>query len=95
MKTCFCPDLQLEAYGFILGQSEESVHHGEFLQLSAQELSEILDADDLNVRKESSVYDAILRWTGHMPEDRLRNTDVLFSKVQHSWSIIKCWVLSY
>ncbi|XP_029022352.1 kelch-like protein 10 [Betta splendens] len=53
-----------------------------FLQLSAQELSGILDTDDLNVRKESFVYDAVLRWIAHKPEDRERHIDELFSKVR-------------
>nr|XP_020442315.1 kelch-like protein 10 [Monopterus albus] len=54
----------------------------EFLQLSVQELSDILGRDDLNVRKESTVYDAVLRWIAHIPKQREQHISVLLSKVR-------------
>ncbi|XP_039978414.1 kelch-like protein 10 [Xiphias gladius] len=81
-KICFSSELQCKAYCYITDHFEEVVSHEEFLQLSMQELNEILGRDDLNVRKESTVYEAILRWIAHIPEEREGHITVLFSKVR-------------
>lgn len=81
-NICFSPELQRKAYSYITDHFEEVVSHEEFLQLSAQELTDILDRDDLNVRKESTLFEAILKWIAHMPEEREAHIAVLMSKVQ-------------
>lgn len=81
-NICFSPELQSKANSYIIDHFEEVVSQEEFLQLSAQELTDILDRDDLNVRKESTVYESILHWIGHIPEERERHMGVLLSKVQ-------------
>ncbi|KAK2858779.1 hypothetical protein Q5P01_003399 [Channa striata] len=81
-KTCFCAELQLRAYGYVMHHFREVVSQDEFLQLSVQELSDILASDDLSVKKESTVFETILRWISHLPEERERHITVLFSKVR-------------
>lgn len=80
-NICFASELQHKAYRCIIDHFEEVVFSEEFLQLSVQELTDILDRDDLNVRKESSVYESILRWITHVPEKRKGHITVLLSKV--------------
>ncbi|XP_028453629.1 kelch-like protein 10 isoform X1 [Perca flavescens] len=81
-NICFSSELQHKAYRCIIDHFEEVVFSEEFLQLSVQELTDILDRDDLNVRKESAVYESILRWITHVPEKRKGHITVLLSKVR-------------
>ncbi|XP_071357249.1 kelch-like protein 10 [Trachinotus anak] len=81
-NTCISPELQQKAYRYVIEHFEEVVPFEEFLQLSVEELTEMLGRDDLNVRKETTVYEAILRWIAHVPEEREGHIDVLFSTVR-------------
>lgn len=80
-NICFCSELQRKAYSYIIDNFEEVVSQEEFLRLSAQELTDIIEGDDLNVRKESTVYESILHWIAHIPEERETHMAVLLSKV--------------
>nr|XP_033481248.1 kelch-like protein 10 [Epinephelus lanceolatus] len=79
---CFHPRLRAKAYHFIIDHFEEVVFTQEFLQLSVQELTDLLERQDINVRKESTVFEAVLRWIAHMPEERNSHIAVLLSKVR-------------
>ncbi|XP_059206228.1 kelch-like protein 10 [Centropristis striata] len=81
-NICFASELQRKAYRYIIDHFEEVVFSEEFLQLSVQELNEIIKRDDLNVRKESAVYEAVLRWIAHKLEDRKGHIAALLSKVR-------------
>uniref|UniRef100_A0A7N6AKN6 BTB domain-containing protein n=1 Tax=Anabas testudineus TaxID=64144 RepID=A0A7N6AKN6_ANATE len=81
-NICFCSELQRKAYSYIIDNFEEVVSQEEFLRLSAQELTDIIEGDDLNVRKESTVYESILHWIAHIPEERETHMAVLLSKVR-------------
>ncbi|KAK2848767.1 hypothetical protein Q5P01_008601 [Channa striata] len=96
-NICFCPELQHRAYSYIIHHFREVVFQDEFLQLSVQELSDILDRDDLSVKKESTVFEAILRWISRLPEEREGHIALLLSKVRLALSseeYIKNTVLS-
>ncbi|KAF3694238.1 Kelch-like protein 10 [Channa argus] len=81
-NICFCPELRHRAHRYIVHHFMEVVFQDEFLQLSVQELTDILERDDLNVKKESTVFEAILRWISHLPEEREGHIAVLLSKVR-------------
>ncbi|XP_058478996.1 kelch-like protein 10 [Solea solea] len=76
----FHPDLQRKACHYITEHFDEVVPCEEFLQLSLQELADILGRDELNMRNESNVFEAILRWISHKHEEREKHMTVLFSK---------------
>ncbi|XP_031731975.1 kelch-like protein 10 [Anarrhichthys ocellatus] len=79
---CFVTDLQHKAYRYIIDHFEKVVFSEEFLQLSVQQLTDILGRNDLNVRKESIAFEAVLRWIAHVPEERKAHIAVLLSKVR-------------
>nr|ASV63217.1 Klhl10 [Channa punctata] len=81
-KICLCPELQHKAYSYIIHHFREVVNQDKFLQLSMQELTDILDSDDLNVKQESTVFEAVVRWISHLPEEREGHIPVLLSKVR-------------
>lgn len=82
-KVCSCPELQLRASHYIFHHFEEVFSCEEFLHLTMQELNEILGRDELSVKKEGTVFEAILHWVAHKPKERCKNLAMLFSKVQY------------
>ncbi|KAG8009297.1 Kelch-like protein 10 [Nibea albiflora] len=81
-NICYSPELQCKAYRYILDHFEEVVSCEEFQQLTVDELTAILCRDDLNVRKESTVYEAILHWVDYQPDQRKVNIAQPFSKLR-------------
>ncbi|CAK6976756.1 kelch-like protein 10 [Scomber scombrus] len=77
-----CPDLRKKANLYILHHFEEVAGSSEkFLQLSVQQLAGLIKKDELNVRQESTVFEAILRWIDHNLEERKSHMAVLLSKI--------------
>ncbi|ETE64723.1 Kelch-like protein 10, partial [Ophiophagus hannah] len=57
----YCPELRQAAYMFILHNFEEMVKAStEFLELSVNEFKDIIEKDELNVKQEDAVFEAIL-----------------------------------
>uniref|UniRef100_A0A667WFC7 Kelch like family member 10 n=1 Tax=Myripristis murdjan TaxID=586833 RepID=A0A667WFC7_9TELE len=78
----YCPELKHKAHLFILHHFEEVATSEEFLQLSVEQLADFIQKDDLNVKQEKTVFEAIVRWISHLPKDRKRHTTTLLSKVR-------------
>uniref|UniRef100_A0A8C5G972 BACK domain-containing protein n=1 Tax=Gouania willdenowi TaxID=441366 RepID=A0A8C5G972_GOUWI len=74
--------LKNEAFHFICENFEEVSLCEEFLQLAEQELADILGQDDITVTQESTVYQSVLRWINHMPEERQGAISTLLPKVR-------------
>ncbi|EDO49628.1 predicted protein [Nematostella vectensis] len=53
-----------------------------FLKLSPKHLAEIVSGDDLNVKAEEIVFEAILKWVEHDPEKRSEHIADLISQVR-------------
>uniref|UniRef100_A0A8C5DIU3 BACK domain-containing protein n=1 Tax=Gouania willdenowi TaxID=441366 RepID=A0A8C5DIU3_GOUWI len=84
-KSCYIPilfQLKYEAFHFICENFEEVSLCEEFLQLAVQELADILGQDDLTVTQEITVYQSVLRWINHMPEERQGAISTLLPKVR-------------
>ncbi|XP_019957067.2 kelch-like protein 10 isoform X2 [Paralichthys olivaceus] len=75
-------DLRRKAFHYIMRHFEGVVNCEEYLQLSLQELTEILGKDEVNVRNERTLFDVILRWITHIPKEREQHMAVLLSKVR-------------
>ncbi|XP_035253424.1 kelch-like protein 10 [Anguilla anguilla] len=79
----FCPELRRTAYRFILQNFEEVGQTSpEFLELTLPELCDIVEKDDLTVKQEDRVFDAVLRWTAHLPTKRKSHLPRLLPKVR-------------
>uniref|UniRef100_A0A8C7IIT1 Kelch like family member 10 n=2 Tax=Oncorhynchus kisutch TaxID=8019 RepID=A0A8C7IIT1_ONCKI len=79
-----CPDLRRRAYLFILHHFEMVRFSEEFMELSLAQLCDIIEKDDLNVKQEDVVFEAVLRWINHSPQDRKAHVSVLLPKVRMS-----------
>ncbi|KAM3876847.1 kelch-like protein 10 [Diretmus argenteus] len=79
----YCPDLRRKAYLFILHHFEEMLGVSEeFVELSLHQLADLIEEDELNVKQESTVFEAILRWIAHLPQERNSHISVLLPKVR-------------
>ncbi|XP_051501945.1 kelch-like protein 10 [Myxocyprinus asiaticus] len=78
-----CSKLQGKAKLYILQHFEDVVQVSkEFLELSAEHLEQLIGQDELNVKREDMVFEAILRWIDHSPEERKKHIAVLLPKVR-------------
>ena len=78
-----CSKLRCKAKHYILQHFEEVLHVSEeFLELSLEQLEEIIDEDELNVKQEEVVFEAVLHWINHAPENRRQHIAVLLPKVK-------------
>ncbi|CAM4505686.1 unnamed protein product [Leuciscus chuanchicus] len=78
-----CSKLLCKAQHYILQHFEEVLLvPEEFLELSLEQLEEIIDEDELNVRQEEVVFEAVLHWINHAPENRRQHIAVLLPKVR-------------
>lgn len=86
--TFYDPELREKARLYALSHFKEVVDTcADFLLLSAQQLVQIIDSDQLIVKKEETVYEAILKWIAHAPQERRGYGSLLFSKVRMFWRI--------
>lgn len=77
-----CPELRHKVFHFILNHFEKIVCVSrELLQLSVQQLAAIIENDHLNVKRENTVFEAVLRWINHLPDQRRGHISVLLPKV--------------
>ncbi|XP_076094839.1 kelch-like protein 10 [Mytilus galloprovincialis] len=67
----FCHNLEKSAFNYIMNKfGEVYSKSNEFLQLDIEEVCDLLSSDQLNVKNEEIVFDAVLRWIDYEPEYR-------------------------
>ncbi|KAM9342471.1 kelch-like protein 10 [Pholidichthys leucotaenia] len=81
-NVIFCPEMRYKACRYITDHFVDVISSEEFLQLSVEELEDILGRDELCVKQENSVYEAAIKWMLHMPEKREEHAVRLLSKVR-------------
>ncbi|XP_048854834.1 kelch-like protein 10, partial [Brienomyrus brachyistius] len=76
-------ELHQSVFSFILKNFKEVASISEeFIDLSLQELCDIIEKDELNVKQEDAVFEAILQWIEHEPATREAHISVLLPKVR-------------
>ncbi|XP_030638669.1 kelch-like protein 23 [Chanos chanos] len=66
-----CGNLEKEARRVVLSRFEELIGQEEFLEIGFQRFQVILSAENLNVRREWTLLEAVVRWVGHDIAERL------------------------
>ncbi|KAM6951115.1 kelch-like protein 10 [Aplochiton taeniatus] len=78
-----CHELRNRAFRFILHRFEKMVDVSqEFLEMTVAQLGEVIEKDELNVKQENVVFEAILKWIGHAPSKRNQDIALLLPKVR-------------
>ncbi|XP_075970308.1 kelch-like ECH-associated protein 1B isoform X2 [Anticarsia gemmatalis] len=82
-----CVDLKKKANQFIERHFTQACQEEEFLQLTPQELICLIRKDELNVREEREVYQAVLNWVKY-DEDRR------YPRMEHILQAVRCQYLT-
>lgn len=91
LTECFpsCSMLHHKARLYVLQHFEEVLQVSEeFLELPLGHLEEMIAQDELNVKQEEMVFEAIVRWIGHATENRRKHIAVLLSKARQRYKFI-------
>ncbi|KAM9494997.1 kelch-like protein 10 [Clarias gariepinus] len=79
----FCRKLEQQALQFVLHNFENVLHVSEeFLDLTVEELCEIMEKDELNVKQENLVFEAIILWIEQAPLEREKHIGQLLARVR-------------
>ncbi|KAI5638650.1 kelch motif domain-containing protein [Phthorimaea operculella] len=82
-----CADLKQKANQFIERNFTQVCQEEEFLQLTTQELICLVRKDELNVREEREVYNAVLSWVKYDEEKR-------HARMEHILQAVRCQYLT-
>ncbi|XP_052278134.1 kelch-like ECH-associated protein 1B [Dreissena polymorpha] len=82
-----CLDLEAKAREYIYKHFSEVIKCDEFLQLSACQLVNLIKHDELNIKCESEIFNAVIRWVQQDTERRL-------CKLEGMLSAVRCHFLS-
>ncbi|XP_023217936.1 kelch-like protein 10 [Centruroides sculpturatus] len=69
-KLYNCKYLEEEAKKYLLVNFVNVIKEAEYLSLPVNEIAKILNNDNLNVRNEEIVWEAVIRWIDHDPDNR-------------------------
>lgn len=79
----FCRDLAEKGWKYVMKNFVQIVSQSEeLLKLSLEDFREIVNADELNVKSEETVWEAILKWINEDGENRKKNVVVLMKCVR-------------
>uniref|UniRef100_T1ISY7 BTB domain-containing protein n=1 Tax=Strigamia maritima TaxID=126957 RepID=T1ISY7_STRMM len=82
-KLHFCKEMEKESQNFIMRNfSEVAEHSEELMELPLQEVVAVFGADDLNVRNEDIVWEAVIRWIDEDPAARKQHIVVLMEQIR-------------
>jgi kelch-like protein 10 len=82
-RDYFCSSLERDARSFVMSNFVQvSQKSDELLELPPQELQAMIGADELNVKCEEVVWEAVLRWINHDTQNRRGNIVDLMKKVR-------------
>ncbi|VEN43721.1 unnamed protein product [Callosobruchus maculatus] len=82
-RNHFCRDLANSAWRYIMRNfTQISTESNEILSLSLTEIQEIINADDLNVKSEETVWETILRWIDYDTSARKKHIVALMKCIR-------------
>lgn len=76
-----CRELELQAWNMIIDSFELVAESPEFFELSAENLLEVIKYDDIQASEED-VFEAVVRWFTHKPDDRGQHTHLIMQFVR-------------
>ncbi|XP_047672920.1 kelch-like protein 10 [Tachysurus fulvidraco] len=82
--THSCYELRDQAYMYTLHHFEDVVfsQSGKFLELTMEQLSDILEKDELNIKEEKTAFQAVFLWIRYDPSVRTQHIVNLLPKVR-------------
>ncbi|XP_056375570.1 kelch-like protein 10 isoform X2 [Hyla sarda] len=82
----YCPDLHQKTCMYILHHFEDIMKTSdEFLDLSPSDLKSLIEKEELNVKQEEIVFEAIIKWINHNPASRNQYISLLLPEVRFAF----------
>ncbi|XP_002741594.1 kelch-like protein 10 [Saccoglossus kowalevskii] len=84
-QSYYIPSLEESAKQYLLKHFDTvslNFDKDEFLELTCDELCEYISDDDLNVKLEETVFEAVIRWIDFDPENRIKHQYSLLSRIR-------------
>lgn len=82
-RRVFCYKLEADARRYLLRYFVTvATQSDEFLHLPLEELNSIILEDELNVKSEEVVWEAVLRWVNYDPDNRWQHTVKLMGSIR-------------
>ena len=79
----FCSALEAAAHRYVMCHFVQVAQQStELLHLPLAELSRMVGADELNVKSEEAVWDCVLRWINHDPDNRKEHIVTLMRNIR-------------
>jgi len=77
-----CVELKEAADLYALQHYLEVLEGDEFLELNTEELTKLLASDELNVKGEEQVFESVINWVKHRPDERSTCLDIILTHVR-------------
>ncbi|XP_002730985.1 kelch-like protein 24 [Saccoglossus kowalevskii] len=77
-----CTELQEKSKVHVLENFTDVIKHEEFVKLSHSKLVEFISNDELNIKQEECVFDAIMAWFNANPENRRQYFEEVFTHIR-------------
>ncbi|XP_078572517.1 uncharacterized protein LOC144859584 isoform X3 [Branchiostoma floridae x Branchiostoma japonicum] len=81
----FVDIVQKQCLQWIARHFTEFSFNGEFYSLSVNQLTEIISHDELDVKDETAVWEAVVRWVQHSREDRLHHLPSILPHIRFNF----------
>lgn len=82
-RRVFCYKLEADSRRYLLRYFVTvATQSDEFLHLPLEELNSIILEDELNVKSEEVVWEAVLRWVNYEPDSRWQHTVKLMGSIR-------------
>ncbi|TTW40632.1 Kelch-like protein 10 [Bagarius yarrelli] len=84
--------LRDEAHMYVLHHFEACVQSpcNRFFELTAEELCDILEKDELNITHEKTAFEAVIKWIKHEPSVRTQHITALLLKTKGGVNVADC-----
>ncbi|XP_015117543.1 kelch-like protein 10 [Diachasma alloeum] len=82
-KEHFCSELESDAHTFVMRNFiDVAQRNEEILELSIDKLLPLVGADELNVKSEEIVWELVIKWIDHKPEERRQHIVELMKTIR-------------
>ncbi|KAM3916379.1 kelch-like protein 41 [Leptodactylus fuscus] len=77
-----CPRLAVTARDYVCDRFNQICHEDDFLQLAPHELIAVISSDTLNVEKEETVFEAVIKWVKTDKENKVKSLADVFDCIR-------------
>lgn len=77
-----CSALKNTSRAFVVNHFSEVVDYDDILSLSSDDLAELISEDNLNIRREETVFECVMKWVETNIDERMKQIGTLFKHIR-------------